>query len=141
MKDEYGGTAIYEYVGTKSKEYSIRDVNNCKKSVYKVHTANIRHKEVLDVQANGEVIRHNMNVIKSYKHKMYTSSIDKRSLSCFNDKKYILEDGINTLAFGDKGIPIKFKKIIWLIHNSTFLLSTFYFLLSTFLIFLNFTFI
>ena len=35
MKDEYGGTAIYEYVGTKSKEYSIRDVNNCKKSVYK----------------------------------------------------------------------------------------------------------
>ena len=101
MKDEYGETAIYEYVGTKSKIYSIRDVNNCKKSVYKVYTANIRHKEFLDVQTNGEFIRHNMNVIKSYRHKMYTSSIDKR---------YILGDGINTLAFGHKDIPIKSKK-------------------------------
>ena len=110
MKDEYGETAIYEYVGTKSKIYSKRDVNNCKKSVYKVHTANIRHKEFLDVQTNGEFIRHNMNVIKSYRHKMYTSSIDKRSLSCFNDKRYILGDGINTLAFGHKDIPIKSKK-------------------------------
>ena len=110
MKDEYGETATYEYVGTTSKIYSIRDVNNCKKSVYKVHTANIRHKEFLDVQTNGEFIRHNMNVIKSYRHKMYTSSIDKRSLSCFNDKRYILGDGINTLAFGHKDIPIKSKK-------------------------------
>ena len=64
MKDEYGGRAIYEYVGTKSKMYSIRDVNNCKKCVYKGHTANIGHDEFLDVQANGEVIRHNMKVIK-----------------------------------------------------------------------------
>ena len=31
MKDEYGETATYEYVGTTSKIYSIRDVNNCKK--------------------------------------------------------------------------------------------------------------
>ena len=33
MKDEYGGTAIYEFIGTKSKMYSIRDINNCEKSV------------------------------------------------------------------------------------------------------------
>ena len=31
MKDEYAGIAIYEYSVTKSKIYSIRDVNNCKK--------------------------------------------------------------------------------------------------------------
>ena len=31
MKDEYGGIALYEYVGTKSKIYSMRDVNNCEK--------------------------------------------------------------------------------------------------------------
>ena len=35
MKDEYGGIAIYEFVGTKSKMSSICDVNNWEKSVYK----------------------------------------------------------------------------------------------------------
>ena len=29
MKDEYGGTALYEFVGTKSKIYSIFEVNSC----------------------------------------------------------------------------------------------------------------
>ena len=42
MKDEYGGTAIWIVVGTKSKMYSIRDVNNCEKSVYKGHNSNLR---------------------------------------------------------------------------------------------------
>ena len=28
MKDEYGGTAIYEFAGPKPKMYSILDVNN-----------------------------------------------------------------------------------------------------------------
>ena len=107
MKDEYGGRAIYEYVGTKSKMYSIRDVNNCKKCVYKGHTANIGHDEFLDVQANGEVIRHNMKVIKQYKHKMHTFSIDKTSLSAFDDKRYILSDGIHTLAYGHKDLPTR----------------------------------
>ena len=37
MKDEYGGTAIYEFIGPKPKMYSIRDINNCEKSVYKGH--------------------------------------------------------------------------------------------------------
>ena len=107
MKDEYGGRAIYEYVGTKSKMYSIRDVNNCKKCVYKGHTANIGHDEFLDVQANGEVIRHNMKVIKQYKHKMHTFSIDKTSLSAFDDKRYILSDGIHTLTYGHKDLPTR----------------------------------
>ena len=37
MKDKYGGTAIWDYTGTKSKMYSIRDVNNYEKSVHKGH--------------------------------------------------------------------------------------------------------
>ena len=41
MKYEYRGIAIYEFVGTKSKIYSILDVNNCEKSANKGHTSNI----------------------------------------------------------------------------------------------------
>ena len=59
--------------------YSVHDVNNCKKGVYKGHNSNIGHDEFLDLHSNKKVIRHNMKVIKSYKHKMYTSSIDKTS--------------------------------------------------------------
>ena len=29
--NEYGGTAIYEFIGKKSKMYSICDINNCEK--------------------------------------------------------------------------------------------------------------
>ena len=31
MKDEYGGIHIYEFIGLKSKIYSIRDVNKKRK--------------------------------------------------------------------------------------------------------------
>ena len=58
MKDEYGGTAIYEFAGTKSKIYSILDLNNREKSVYNGHTSNIGHSEFIDVQSNEKVISH-----------------------------------------------------------------------------------
>ena len=48
MKDKYRGTTLYEFVGTKSKMYSIRDMNNCEKSVYKGHSSNIEHHEFMD---------------------------------------------------------------------------------------------
>ena len=39
-----------------------------------------------------------MKRIQSEKHKLGTYVIDKISLSCFNDKRYVLDDGIRTLA-------------------------------------------
>ena len=105
MKDEYRGIAIYEFVGTKSKMYSILDVNNCEKSVYKGHSSNINHSEFIDVHSNEKVIRHNMSGIKSFNHKMFTYKINKRSLSTYDDKRYVKDDGINTLADGHKDTP------------------------------------
>ena len=105
MKDEYGGTAIYEFVGTKSKMYLILDVNYCEKSVYKGHTFNIGHNEFLDVHSNEKVIRNTMKGIKSFNNRMYTYESNKISLSAFDDKRYIHLDGINTLAYGHKDIP------------------------------------
>ena len=65
MKDEYGGAAMYEYVGKKSKMYSIRDVNNCKKSTYKGHNSNIGYGEFINFHSNEKVIRQNMKIVKS----------------------------------------------------------------------------
>ena len=40
-----------------------------------------------------------MKRIQSKKHKIGTYEIDKISLSCFDDKKYVLYDGIHTLDY------------------------------------------
>ena len=38
--------------------------------------------------------------IRSINHKLYSISIRKRGLSCFDDKKFLLDDGISTLSYG-----------------------------------------
>ena len=46
-----------------------------------------------------------MKGIKPFNHRMYTFESNKISLSAFDDKRYILDDGINTLPYGHKNIP------------------------------------
>ena len=46
-----------------------------------------------------------MKEITSKNHKIYTQESNKISLSCFDDKRYIKGDGINTLAYGHEDIP------------------------------------
>ena len=43
-----------------------------------------------------------MKRIRAKKHKIGTYEISKISLSCFNDKRYVLDDGIYTLAYFHK---------------------------------------
>ena len=45
---------------------------------------------------------HSMNSIKSHNHIITSCKITKCSLSCFDNKRYILEDGITTLEYGTK---------------------------------------
>ena len=52
-----------------------------------------------DVLSNDKIIKHKMKRIQSKKHKLGTYEINKISLSCFDDKKYVLDDGICTLAY------------------------------------------
>ena len=50
-----------------------------------------------------------MKRIQSKKHKVGTYKINKISLSCFDDKRFILNDGIHTLAYFHKRLR---KKIL-----------------------------
>ena len=50
------------------------------------------------------IIRHKMRRIQSKKHKLGTYEIDKISLSCFDNKRYVSDDGIYTLAYFDKDV-------------------------------------
>ena len=40
-----------------------------------------------------------MKRIQSKKHKLGIYEIDKISLSCFDDKRHVLDDGVRTLAY------------------------------------------
>ena len=56
-----------------------------------------------------------MKRIQSKKHELGTYEIDKISLSCFDDKRYVLDDGIRTLDYfyyfyKDILIKIEFEK-------------------------------
>ena len=57
MKDEYGGTHIYEFIGLNSKMYSIRDVNKKEKSTHKGYNSLIKYEEFKDTDFNKKAIR------------------------------------------------------------------------------------
>ena len=104
MKDEYGGKSIVKFVGLKSKIYSILDANNNEKSTSKGHNAFIEFQEFYDTLFKKKILRHTMRGIKSKNHNLGIYDTNKRSLSCFDDKRYILKNGVNTGAYGHKDI-------------------------------------
>ena len=60
---------------------------------------------------NEKIIRHKMKRIWSKKHKLGTYEIVKISLSCFDDKRCVLDDGICMLAYVHKNSVISCKEI------------------------------
>ena len=64
-----------------------------------------------DVLFNKKIIRHKMKRIQSKKHKLGTYEIGKISLSCFDDKRYVLVDRIHTLAYFHKDCVTSCKEI------------------------------
>ena len=55
-----------------------------------------------NVSFNKKIFRHKMKRIQSKKHKLGTYEINKISLSCFDYKRYVLDDGIYTLSYFHK---------------------------------------
>ena len=99
MKDEYGGIIIDQFIGLKSKMCSIKKIDGSESSTAKGVNIATEFNEFKDVLFNKKIIRHKMKRIQAKKHKIGTYEIDKISLSCFDDKRYVLDDGIHTLAY------------------------------------------
>ena len=98
MKDEFGGVIITEFVGLKSEMYSIKKINGKEHSTAKGGSIATEFNKFKDALFHKKLIRHKMKRIQSKKHKLGTYEIDKISLSCFIDKRYVLDDGIYTLS-------------------------------------------
>ena len=95
---------LNEFAGLKSKMYLLIKVDNEEVTKAKVVNKKIKHKKFVSVLFNKKVMRHSMKRIQSRLHRIGTYDVCKISLSCFDNKKYVFEDGVNTLAYFDKEI-------------------------------------
>ena len=113
MKDEAGGKQITEFVVLRSKLYAYKmDCGKEDKKCKGVKKGVVEKEITLDDYKNclftKEYQERTMNAIRSRKDNIHTESITKIALSANDDKRVILEDGINTLALGH----YKIKKVI-----------------------------
>ena len=72
MKDELNGSKIAEFVGLKSKMYSLMSSDNKEFNKAKGVNKKPRHNGYLDVLFNKKVIRHKMKRIQSKLHETGT---------------------------------------------------------------------
>ena len=103
LKNESEGKIIGQFVGLKSEVYSMKIL--MVKNLIRQKGVNIaiRFNEFKDTLFNKKIIRHKNNQTQHEKnssknHKLGTCEIGKISLSCFDDKKFVLDDGNHTLA-------------------------------------------
>ena len=109
FKDEACGIPITEFIGLRSKMYSYikdnqkeaRTAKGIKKVVIK---NNIKHADYKEVLFNNKQIHHTMKTIRSSNHQLGSYELNKVSLSCFDDKRYIANNGIKSLAYGHYAI-------------------------------------
>ena len=111
MKDEFGGVIVDEFVGLKSKIKSMKKIDGKESNTSKGVNIATEFNESKDVLFNKKIIRHKMRRTKIKKHKLGTYQIDKISLSCFDDKRYVLDDRIHTLSYFQKGSVTSYKEI------------------------------
>ena len=102
MKVAFGGVAVPEFVGLKSKMYSMKKIDDKECNTTKRVSITTEFDKFKDVLVNEKIIRHKIKRIQSKKHKLKTYEIDKIILSCFDDKRYVLDDEICTLAYFHK---------------------------------------
>ena len=70
------------------------------KGVHKNVVPKISHNEFKNVLLNLKFLRHSMKTIQSKNNGIETYEISKISLSCFDDKIYIQNNGYDRLALG-----------------------------------------
>ena len=112
MKDEAAGKIIKEFVGLRSKLYSFimddgGETKKCKGIKRQVVESSIRHEHYKTCLTTGKELLRKQNILRSYNHEVYTEEVNKVALSALDDKRYILSDGMDTLAWGHYKIKDK----------------------------------
>jgi len=102
FKDEAAGKQIEQLVGLKAKSYLYKMFEGNEHKKWKgikknVIETKIAHKDYKECLFSKATVYRPMNVIRSYKHDMYTEDVNKIALSADYDKRVIMDDGIRSL--------------------------------------------
>lgn len=99
------GVPVEEFVGLRPKMNFLRFVNGeekktskgVSKSVIKNHLRHVMYKDCLFSRSKST---HNMTLIRSDHLELFCDNINKTTLSCFDDKRYVKSCGVKTVAYG-----------------------------------------
>ena len=111
MKDEYNGVPVTHFVGLRPKMYGMKILGGkfTKRAKGVKRYAVVKYLTFDDyykcLDTNTQKIVETSN-IRSYRHKVYSERQKKVALSAQDDKRYVKPDGIYTLAWGHKNIPL-----------------------------------
>jgi len=103
MKDECNGVAAREFVGLRAKMYSLladkekKTAKGVKRSFVR---ENIRHQMYVDCLKHEKKTTASFFNLQSKNHVIATTKIVKDALSPYDDKRYLLSDSTDTLAYG-----------------------------------------
>ena len=108
LKDETQANEIVEFCGLRAKCYSYKtekygDVK-CKGISKKVIKKSITIEDFKNVLFTKKQQYRDMSTIRSINHELFTQRMRKVALDCNDDKRYILPNGIDTLALYHKNI-------------------------------------
>ena len=109
MKDECEGVQPLEFVGLRSKMYSLLLPNKSKATAKGIKNSfqkkHLTHKTFLDSLRLQTKTKAEFCVLRSTNHQIRTRTVFKDRLNPFDDKRYILPDGYSSLSYGHCKIP------------------------------------
>ena len=105
FKDEAASIPITEFVDLRSKMYSYikenKNGNKTAKGIKKnIINNELKHINYKDTLLKNKQLYHQMKTIRSQNHQLASYELNKVSLSCYDDKRYIHKDGITSYAYG-----------------------------------------
>ena len=104
MKDELAGQVMDEFVGLRPKMYSVKHGGVEKKRAKGIKKSTVRdvlkHDAYVDVVFNEHVTQATMRRIQSKDHELFSVVCNKRALSPYDDKRYVLPNKFSTRAHG-----------------------------------------
>jgi len=111
FKDETDGVPISEVVALRPKMYSIlldngkekKTGKGIKKCVLKKDVSHQDYRECL-LSSNRQRQTVEFNNLRTFNHDIFTYKYVKTGLSCSENKRYLLADGIASLSYGHKNI-------------------------------------
>ena len=111
FKDECAGNLIQEFVGLRSKCYSLlvweesngelkKKQKNTAAGVKKSVRSSLHHDLYKSTLINEEDANITQKILRSYNHTVHSVTQTKVGLTAYDDKRYLLNDGIMSRAYG-----------------------------------------